>query len=81
MLIFLLNCDVLLNLFCAAGFGVEAICVLAIAFAKKNSGAWHTAFVLLCVGVGCSGFAISGLFDVMSYEWYFTYIPYVMSFM
>ncbi|XP_067666754.1 vesicular glutamate transporter 3-like [Haliotis asinina] len=38
------------------GFGVEAVCVMAIAFTED----WKVAFVLLCVGVGFSGLAISG---------------------
>ncbi|XP_046546452.1 vesicular glutamate transporter 2-like [Haliotis rubra] len=38
------------------GFGVEAVCVMAIVFVED----WKAAFLLLCVGVGFSGLAISG---------------------
>lgn len=38
------------------GFGTEAICLGCLYFVSD----WHTAMVLLCVGVGLSGFAISG---------------------
>lgn len=38
------------------GFGIEAGCIMGMAFVGDR----NVALILLCVGVGCSGMAISG---------------------